>query len=119
MATNDIPVGSDDSKVVAWRLTQVESSVKGLDDKLQSSVKGLDDKLDRVINEYPTHTILANLLEPINREIRDLKAQRREEETDKVKHAQQLKLAVTMAFIGPAMTFIVTLILANSLGKGI
>lgn len=94
-----------DSKVVAWRLTQVESAVSGL-----------DSKLDKVISEFPTHTILANLLAPINREIRDLKAQRDRESEDRIKHAQQLKIAVLTAVFSPVATFIVTMVLVNNLG---
>lgn len=94
-----------DSKVVAWRLTQVESAVSGL-----------DTKLDRVISEYPTHAILANLLAPINREIQELKEQRNKESEEKIRSQQQLKLAILTAVFSPVATFIVTMVLVSNLG---
>lgn len=93
------------SAVVAWRLGRVEDSVKEL-----------DGKLDRVISEYPTHTILANLLAPMNREIRDLKEAWSKEREEKAKGQQQLRIAVLTAIFSPVATFIVTMVMVNNLG---
>lgn len=95
----------DDNNVIAYRLGIVEGDIKDL---------GV--KLDKVINEYPTNSILQLILQPMREELKDLKEKREEEAKDKVKNAQQIKFMTYAAIIGPLATFAITLVMGYVLG---
>lgn len=96
----------DDANVIAYRLGMVEGDIKDL---------GL--KLDKVINEYPTNSVLQLILDPMRQEIKDLKEKREEEAKEKVRNSQQIKYLTYAAIAGPVATFAITLIMGYVTGS--
>lgn len=97
----------NDANVIAYRLGIVESDLKGM-----------DVKLDRVINEYPTHSTLTLVIDPLREEIKELKAKAETERENKIKDRQQIKYLMITAIAGPIGTLLVALFAGNFMGKG-
>lgn len=100
---------SDDSNVIAYRLGIVETDIADMN-------KTMNMKLDRIINEYPTHTMLSLILDPIKTELKELKDKREAEIGERAKEQSALRIAVAVAIISPIATILVTVLLAKGLG---
>lgn len=95
----------NDANVIAYRLGIVESDLKGM-----------DIKLDRVINEYPTHSTLTLVLDPLRAEIKDLKMQVSSDKEKKIKDTQQIKYLIIAAIAGPIGTLLVAMSIGSYIG---
>lgn len=95
----------DDLNVVAYRLGMVETDLKSM-----------DVKLDRIINEYPTVTMLNLILDPVKKELSNLQTKYEEEAKDKVRDQQQIKYMTYAAVIGPVGTIIIGVLAAFIFG---
>ena len=96
---------ADDSNVIAYRLGIVETNIQAM-----------DVKLDRVINEYPTVTMLGLIIEPLKEKLKDLEDKREAEQEHKTRHEQQIKYLTYTAIAGPVGTFLITLAMGGMLG---
>jgi hypothetical protein len=96
----------NDANVIAYRLGIVESDLKGM-----------DVKLDRVINEYPTHSTLTLVIDPLREEIKELKAKAEAERENKIKDRQQIKYLMITAIAGPIGTLLVAIFAGNFMGS--
>lgn len=95
----------NDANVIAYRLGIVETDLKGM-----------DVKLDRVINEYPTHSTLTLVIDPLREEIKELKHRVEADKEKKIKDTQQIKYLIIAAIAGPIGTLLVALIIGNYIG---
>ena len=96
----------NDANVIAYRLGIVETDLKSM-----------DVKLDRVINEYPTHSTLTLVIDPLRDEIKELKEKADKEREDKIKDKQQIKYLIIAAIAGPVGTLIVFMLAGNYTGS--
>lgn len=100
---------ADDSNVIAYRLGIVESDIANM-------AHSINTKLDRIVNEYPTHQMLALVLEPMKTKLSELENERKQEIADKAKNQQSYKIALFSAIASPIFTIIVVVVMANALG---
>lgn len=98
-------------EIVAYRLSQVEMEVSGLDKKL--------DKIAQTISDnYISNKTLELILTPVNARVQDLEDKREEEGRVKAADQRQMKLLMIAAGVSALLTPIGAALIAAIISKG-
>lgn len=86
-----------DLKVLSFRMGSVESSIKEL-----------SNKFDTFANDRPTQTHVDLIIQPLRDDVNLLKLKDQERERQKDRDNFTIRLAFTMALVGPIVSVIIT-----------